>query len=196
MSITNRVVPLVASGALLVLSTIALPAHLYAQQAPVKSVNPTGAQSLAAQTPPSADLVQLSGVARTASNGTMPYGSVRLRDAQTGRIVGTTNANEVGQFSFGAVKPGYYVVELVDKAGNVIATSPLITANAGDLVSTLVKLPVHIVPGGFLGGPTSAAAAAGSTGADIATIAAVVSAAASAGVLAVAATGRPISPEK
>jgi len=193
---TRAIVRLIASLTLVV-STASVPIRVGAQQqAPQAPVNPMGAQSLGSQATQPMDLVQLSGIARTSSNGAVPYAPVRLRDAQTGRVVATTNANETGAFTFGAVKPGYYVVEMLDQAGNVITTSPLITANAGDIVSTLVKLPVHIVPGGFLGGATSAGAAAGTTGAGIATLAAVVSAAASAGVLAVAATGKPVSPEK
>jgi len=160
-------------------------------QAPLRNV---GAQALSSQPPPPSSLVELSGMARTSTNAPVPYANVRLRDAQTGRIVGTTTASRTGQFSFGAVRPGYYVVELVDQSGNVLTTSPLITANAGDVVSTLVKLPVRIVPGWFVGG-AGAAAGAGAATANVATIVAVVSAAASAGVLAVAAT-RPVSPEK
>ncbi|MDE3154727.1 MAG: carboxypeptidase regulatory-like domain-containing protein [Acidobacteriota bacterium] len=173
------------------------------QQLPQAPINPLGAQSLATQTVSPQTLAQVTGVARTAQNGQVPYATLRLRDAATGRIAMTTNANETGAFTFTGVKPGYYVVELVDRAGNVLTTSPLITANAGDIVSTLVKLPLRIVPGAFVGGATSAGAGTtaattttAATAANVATIAAVASAAASAGVLAVAATGQPVSPQR
>jgi hypothetical protein len=143
------------------------------------------------------ELVQLSGIARTTANAAVRFAPLRLRDARTGHIVGVTTSDQNGVFTFGSVRPGFYVVEITDNAGRVLATSPLISANAGDVIATLVKLPARFLVGGFFnGGVAGAGAGSGVAGASAGAIAAITSAAASAGVLAVTITGRPISPEQ
>jgi hypothetical protein len=142
-------------------------------------------------------LVELNGIARTTTNAAVPFAPLRLRDARTGHIVGVTTSDQNGVFTFGSVRPGFYVVEITDNAGRVLATSPLISANAGDVIATLVKLPARFLVGGFFNAVATGAGAGGSmAGASAGAIAAVTSAAASAGVLAVTITGRPISPEQ
>jgi hypothetical protein len=142
-------------------------------------------------------LVELNGIARTTTNAAVRFAPLRLRDARTGHIVGVTTSDQNGVFTFGSVRPGFYVVEITDNAGRVLATSPLISANAGDVIATLVKLPTRFLVGGFFNGAAAGAGAGGSVaGASAGAIAAVTSAAASAGVLAVTITGRPISPEQ
>jgi hypothetical protein len=111
-------------------------------------------------------------------------------------MVGVTTSDQNGMFTFGSVRPGFYVVEITDNAGRVLATSPLISANAGDVVSTLVKVPARFLVGGMISGQSVSGGLAGTAGATAGSIAAVTSAALSAGVLALSAAGRPASPEQ
>lgn len=142
-------------------------------------------------------LVELNGIARTTTNAAVRFAPLRLRDARTGHIVGVTTSDQNGVFTFGGIRPGFYVVEITDNAGRVLATSPLISANAGDVIATLVKLPTRFLVGGVFNAAATGAGAGGSVaGASAGAIAAVISAAAGAGVLAVTITGRPISPEQ
>jgi hypothetical protein len=67
--------------------------------------------------------------------------------------------DKAGLFAFRGVEPGSYIVELVGKDQTILAASQLLTVNAGDAVSALVKLPLRIPPfAGVLGGATSSSA--------------------------------------
>src|SRR5687768_5277891 len=46
---------------------------------------------------------------------------LRLRDATTGRIVRTTQGDDLGRFTFLRVPAGSYIVELVDQSGSILA---------------------------------------------------------------------------
>lgn len=85
-------------------------------------------------------------------NSPLPDSLVRLRDARYGRIDGTQVTDRAGIFSFGAVDPGTYVVELLGKDRKVLAASELLTISSGDVGSAIVKLPHRLPPlGGVLG---------------------------------------------
>lgn len=130
-------------------------------------------------------LTSIQGEALDSVNARMPDAIVRLRDARFGRIVDTTRSDKLGAWAFHQLDPGSYVVELLGREGPdqaVLAATPIININAGEAVSTVVKLPFRAAPlGGALGRTVPSA---------IATL----SAAAAAGVLATAATGEPVSP--
>ncbi len=117
------------------------------------------------------------------SNGArLAKAGIRLRDARTGRIIDAQTTDEVGLFAFRAVDPGSYIVELVANDQSVLAASQILNINAGESLSTVVKLPLGSAPlGGLLGRSTGSALV-------------VASAAAAAGVLATAVTGQPASP--
>src|SRR5262245_23644299 len=49
--------------------------------------------------------------------------TVRLRNVNTGQLVGNTTANASGQFSFSGLVPGNFVVETVSANGTILGTS-------------------------------------------------------------------------
>lgn len=78
----------------------------------------------------------LSGSARTASGEAMPNATVRLRDARTGQLAGSTTTGADGQFTFTALNPGTYVVEVVNAVGEVVGTSAAISLAATAMTAT------------------------------------------------------------
>ncbi len=119
-------------------------------------------------------LATISGSAMNADNGPMPDTLVRLRDARLGRIVQVQTTDPSGLFTFRGVDPGTYIVEMMGPQNStVLATSQLLSVNAGEAISTVVKLPFRIPAFAALLGQTTQTAAAQ----------AVISVAASTGVL-------------
>ncbi len=104
-------------------------------------------------------------VAHAAANTT-----VRLRNLANGQVSATTTANAAGQFSFTGLSAGNYVVEFVNAAGSVIATSAQIAVAAGAAVTGV----------GVAAAVAAAGAAAGSVGSIV-------------GIAAVAATGAAVA---
>jgi hypothetical protein len=131
-------------------------------------------------------LTTILGNALTSTNGQISGAVVRLRDARFGRIVSTELTDKSGLFAFKAIDPGSYIVEIVSTDQTaVLAASQLLTVNAGEAISAVVKLPFRIPSlGGILGSSTTTPA-----------LAAVAGQAATSGVTAVVATV-PISPNR
>ena len=94
---------------------------------------------------------------QAASCPTAPYG---FATPGLGRIISTQRTDKSGLFEFRAVDPGSYIVELLGAADTVLAASQLINVNAGETVSTVVKLPFRLPPLGGLFGHTTAQAIA------------------------------------
>src|SRR5262245_31689810 len=63
------------------------------------------------------------GNALDSTNMALPDTVVRLRDARYGRIVDTTVSDKSGLFTFRAVDPGNYIVEMIGQDQKVVATS-------------------------------------------------------------------------
>jgi hypothetical protein len=126
----------------------------------------------------------IQGNALTSINGSLGNGTVRLRDARSGRIVATTKSDKAGLFEFRGVEPGTYVVELIGADQSILAASQILYVNAGDAVSAVVKLPFRVPPFAGVLGHTAASAAV------------VMATAAAAGVLATQVSGDPISPRR
>jgi hypothetical protein len=102
----------------------------------------------------------IQGNALNSTNGAMPNTLVRLRDARLGRIVDSQLSDKSGLFAFRNVDPGNYIVELIGNDQTVLAASQMLSVNAGDAVSAIVKLPFRIPPfAGLLGNSTPSAAA-------------------------------------
>jgi Carboxypeptidase regulatory-like domain len=80
----------------------------------------------------------LSGVAQNADKAPLPNYRVHVRNANTGTLAGSTLSNQAGQFTFTALQPGNYVVELVDATGKVVGLSPSLTVAAGATVTVTV----------------------------------------------------------
>jgi hypothetical protein len=133
-------------------------------------------------TPASAFSTTIQGNALDTSGRIMPDTPVRLRDARSGRIVESQLTDDAGRFSFEGLDPGTYIVEVLSNESQILAASQMLSVNAGDALSAVVKLPFRIPPfAGFLGHTVPSAAV-------------VAGAAASAQVLAAAAT-QESSPE-
>jgi len=80
----------------------------------------------------------LNGVAQSPDKAPLPNFRVNVRNANTGELAGTTTSNQAGQFSFGSLPPGNYVVEIVDATGRVVGLSPSISVAAGSTVMVTV----------------------------------------------------------
>jgi hypothetical protein len=112
----------------------------------------------------------IQGSALDSLSSPLPNSLVRLRDARFGRIVGSQYTDKAGLFAFGTVDPGSYVVELLaGNRGAVVATSPLLNVGAGELVTTVVKMPFETSPfvavlGGSAGQALAILSAAAATG--------------------------------
>jgi hypothetical protein len=126
-------------------------------------------------------LATIQGNALDSTNGPLPNTLVRLRDARLGRIIESQISDKSGLFEFKGIDPGSYIVEIMGNDQTILAASQMLTVNAGEAISAVVKLPFRIPPfAGLLGNTTASALA-------------VTAAAASAQVLAVQAT-TPTSP--
>ena len=86
-------------------------------------------------------LTVIQGNALNSANAPLPDTLVRLRDAHFGRVIEIQLTDKFGMFEFKVVDPGTYIVELLDQDQRVLAASQILNVNAGDAVSTVVKLP-------------------------------------------------------
>ena len=142
------------------------------------AARPSAPRSLTART---TDLTTIQGNALDATNGNLPHVVVRLRDARFGRIVDTELTDNSGLFAFRTLDPGSYIVELIGNRSTVLAASQILNIEAGEIVSTIVQLPLLSPMLGVAGTSTVAAAAA------------IVTEATATGVVALIATD-PVSP--
>src|SRR5215831_7038741 len=96
----------------------------------------------------------IQGNALTSTNGQLAQTMVRLRDARYGRVMDSVVTDKSGLFAFRAVDPGSYIVEIMSAdQTSVLAASQILSVNAGDVVSAVVKLPFRLPPfAGILGG--------------------------------------------
>jgi len=113
--------------------------------------------------------------------------TVRLRNVDTGQLVGNTTTNAQGAFSFSGLPPGNFVVETVAANGTILGTSATISLAAGAMiagavtVSTTAAAAAAAGVGAAAGGAGAAGATAGgaaAAGAGLSTTAIVVTAAA------------------
>ena len=117
----------------------------------------------------------IQGNALDSANAQLSNAIVRLRDARFGRIVDTQRTDRAGLFAFHGVEPGTYIVEIVANDDTILAASQLLTVNAGDAVSAIVKLPFRIPPfAGVIGSTSTSSAAVIATQAAASSIVAVV----------------------
>jgi hypothetical protein len=144
------------------------------------TVRPTTVSSVPPGTTRGFTMIQ--GNALDSANGQMANAVVRLRDARFGRIVDTELTDGSGLFEFRGVDPGSYIVEVMGNDSSVLAASQILSVNAGEVVSAVVKLPFKVPAfSGILGANS------------LQTAAVIVTQAAASGVAAVVATD-PVSP--
>lgn len=126
----------------------------------------------------------LVGTASSSSGQTLANITVQLRDVVSGQLVGTTTSNSGGAFAFSGLQAGNYAVEVVNAAGQIIATSSAISVAAGATVTGITVTATAAAVGAGAAGGAAAAAAAGGTAAagGISTAVIITSVAAAAGV--------------
>ena len=131
------------------------------------------------------ELASVGGTATSSTGETLVNATVQLRDLATGTVTSTTTSSSTGAFTFTAVNPGNYVVEVLNAAGQVVGTSASISVAAGAAITGVTVTA------------TAAAVAGSAAAAGTGTIVAVTSAAAAAGVAGIAAaTGQAASPSR
>jgi hypothetical protein len=113
----------------------------------------------------------ISGVA-TVDGKPLANVTVRLRNVDTGQLVGNMQANAQGQFSFTGLGPGNFVVETVSANGTIIGTSTAVSLTAAAMVATNVAVGTSASAlaaaggvGGATVGATTGGAVAGTAGA-------------------------------
>ena len=77
------------------------------------------------------EAASVAGTATSSTGEILVNATVQLRDLATGTVSGTTRSSSTGDFSFAAVNPGNYVVEILNAAGQVVGTSASISVAAG-----------------------------------------------------------------
>ena len=92
----------------------------------------------------------------------IPNTTVRLRNVDSGSLVGSTTTNAAGEFSFTGLPEGNFVVETVSSNGTILGTSAVSLTAATMVVANLT-----------IGASAAAVAAAGGAGAVLGTAAAV-----------------------
>ena len=141
----------------------------------------TTVRPLASVRPDAMGMIQ--GNALSATNGQLANTMVRVRDARFGRIVDSQLTDMSGLFTFKALDPGSYIVEMMANDHSILAASQVLNINAGEAVSAVVKMPFRIPPfAGILGNTTPTTAAA------------ITTEAAASSVLAVTNVGEPTCP--
>ncbi|MEO8680203.1 MAG: carboxypeptidase-like regulatory domain-containing protein [Vicinamibacterales bacterium] len=88
---------------------------------------------------------------------------VQLRNVDTKQLVGSMQSDAAGAFNFTGLPAGNFVVETIDAAGNIVATSTVIGLTAGAMIAANVGVGTSAALAGA--GAGAAAAGAGAAGA-------------------------------
>jgi hypothetical protein len=87
---------------------------------------------------------------------------VRVRDVKFGRIAGSQLTDHLGAYSFKGLDAGNYIVEIVGTDQSSLAATNLISANAGETLNSVVRLPLKsTMLANIVGGQGTRAAGAG-----------------------------------
>lgn len=73
----------------------------------------------------------ITGTVLSSAGQTLPNYTVRLRNIQTGQLVGTTKTDPAGRFSFPGLSPANYIVEVVNPGGAIVGSSAVVAVAAG-----------------------------------------------------------------
>jgi hypothetical protein len=95
-------------------------------------------------TPAVAMFATIQGNALTSTDRALVSAFVRVRNARAGQVVEWQVTDGAGLFVFRSLDPGIYVVEVMGQdEASVLAASQVLSAGAGETVSTIVKLPIQ-----------------------------------------------------
>jgi hypothetical protein len=130
-----------AAASLMAAATLSAGAQQPARIDPTRTVARTIPLTAAVSKSRPFGVAVIQGNALDSTNGAINDAIVRLRDARFGRIVDTQLTDKAGLFTFRAMDPGAYIVEMVAKNETVLAASQLLNVNAGEAISAVVKLP-------------------------------------------------------
>ena len=130
-----------AAASVMAVGTLSAGAQQPARIDPTRTVARAVPLSAAVSRARVTSIAMIQGNALDSTNGAMNDTVVRLRDARWGRIVDTQLTDKAGLFTFKAMDPGAYIVEMVAKNESVLAASQLLNVNAGEAISAVVKLP-------------------------------------------------------
>ena len=78
----------------------------------------------------------ITGTAISTSGEPLANVTVQARDLVTGQVTGSTAPTAAGQFSIVGLNPGPYVIEIVDRVGQIVGTSAFVSAAAGTVVTS------------------------------------------------------------
>lgn len=109
------------------------------------AVSATAQNALLAQTPVvgielSSRAATVLGTVVDGDDKPVPAARLRLRDLTSGRLLMTTRGDQVGEFRFGGVPAGSYLVEFVDPDGNVRGVSQTFVLAPAETRATIVRL--------------------------------------------------------
>lgn len=133
-----------------VLNTIAVIATLSVISVPAQQPAPAGGPRAGAAGVRVIDdgvktvFTSIEGSALRADSSKFAGALVRLRDARIGRIVQLQHADDDGLFRFKPIDRGSYIVELLANEKTVLAASPLVSVNAGEIAQTTVREPMDL----------------------------------------------------
>lgn len=107
----------------------------------------------------------IQGSAVNSTNGALANTLIRVRDARLGRIVNQSVTDKVGAYTFKGLDPGNYIVEIIGNNQTTLAATNLISANAGETVTAVVRLPFKpSLLGAVMGQASPAQGASASSG--------------------------------
>ena len=124
---------------------------------------------------------------------------IRLRNVDSGQLLGTSPATTAGDFSFTGLVPGNYIVEMVSANGTIIGTSAVIPLNPAVMVAcniTVSASEAAVAAAGGMGAAPAIGAAVGGTSGLSPTILAVLAVGATLGTTAIVAVANDASPSR
>jgi hypothetical protein len=86
-------------------------------------------------------LATINGHALNSGSAALRNTLVRVRDVRFGRIAGSQLTDHLGAYSFKGLDAGNYIVEIVGTDQSSLAATNLISANAGETLNSVVRLP-------------------------------------------------------
>lgn len=124
---------------LAILSVVSVPA-----QSPAPAARTTASGGRVLEDPVKSVYTAVEGSVLKADSTRFAGALVRLRDARLGRAVLTQHADRDGLFRFRPLDRGSYIVELLADEKTVLAASPLVSVNAGEIAQTTVREPLRL----------------------------------------------------